>query len=193
VHAIDISPESAATTRKVLTDAGYGDVCRTYVMDGENLQFHNSMFDIIICSGVLHHVDVDAVFPELARVLKPGGTLIGLEALGYNPVISMYRRLTPRLRTAWEPDHILTIKDLKIADRYFAERRVHYFYLFSILAVPFRRSGLFKPLLATLRAIDSVVLKIPGLQLLAWQMVFFLGSPRTRASSDVAFGTNSGS
>lgn len=178
VHAFDISPESVNTTMKLLADHGLADKLHAQTMDGENMTYADNTFDVIVCSGVLHHVDVDQAFPELARVLKPTGTLIAMEALGYNPIISLYRRLTPSLRTAWETDHILTHRELRIAENHFSGLSVHYFYLFSILAVPFRKSAFFKPLLSVLRAIDTLILKIPGLQLMAWQMIFFLSKPK---------------
>ncbi|MEM8690160.1 MAG: class I SAM-dependent methyltransferase [Pseudomonadota bacterium] len=180
VYAFDISQESVNTTKKVLVDHGYGGKLHAEVMDGENMTYADDTFDVIVCSGVLHHVDVERAFPELARVLKPTGKIVAMEALGYNPIISLYRRLTPSLRTAWETDHILTHRELKIAKRYFDGLSVHYFHLFSILAVPFRKSRIFKPLLAVLSALDSLVLKIPGVQLMAWQMIFFLSKPKER-------------
>ena len=126
------------------------------------------------------YLGLEHAFPDLARVLKPTGTLIAIEALGYNPIISLYRRLTPSLRTAWETDHILTNRELRLSQKFFDGLSVHYFYLFSILAVPFRKTAIFKPLLAFLGAIDSVILKIPGVQLMAWQMIFFLTKPKPK-------------
>lgn len=178
VYAIDISPESVATTQKRLAERGLADRLHAQPMDGENLAFENDKFDIIVCSGVLHHVDVTQVFPELARVLKPTGSIIAIEALGYNPVINLYRRMTPSLRTEWEVDHILTNKELRIARQFFGRIDVKYFHLFSILAVPFRKKKFFAPLLSLLDAVDGAVLSIPLVRLLAWQMVFLLSEPK---------------
>jgi len=178
VYAFDISSESVNTTKKLLADNGFSDKLHAETMDGENMTYEDDKFDVIVCSGVLHHVDVEQAFPELARVLKPTGTLIAMEALGYNPIISLYRRMTPSLRTAWETDHILTHRELRVAENYFDGLTVRYFYLFSILAVPFRGTALFKPFLACFKAIDSLILKIPGVQLMAWQMIFFLSNPK---------------
>lgn len=177
VHAIDISPASVEATRQRLIDRGLGDKLHGEVMDAENLTFEDNKFDIIICSGVLHHMDVNLAFPELARVLKPTGTVIALEALGYNPIINAYRKMTPSLRTAWETDHILTLSELEIARRHFKSLKVNFFYLLSILAVPLRKTAVFGPVLSVLRALDSVILRIPGVRLMAWQMVFFLREP----------------
>lgn len=177
VYAIDISPASVEATRQRLVNVGLGDKLHPAVMDAENLTFGDDKFDIIICSGVLHHMDVNLAFPELARVLKPTGTVIALEALGYNPIINAYRKMTPSLRTAWETDHILTLNELDIAKRHFKSLKVNFFYLLSILAVPLRKTFIFKPALSLFRAIDTVILSIPGVRLMAWQMVFFLKEP----------------
>ena len=73
VSAFDISDESARTARHALEEAGFGHRASVYVMDAENLAFADNTFDIIVCSGVLHHLDLERAYYELARVLKPGG------------------------------------------------------------------------------------------------------------------------
>jgi 2-polyprenyl-3-methyl-5-hydroxy-6-metoxy-1,4-benzoquinol methylase len=178
VYGIDISPESVATARATLKAAGLDERSRFEVMDAENLTYSGNTFDIIVCTGVLHHLDVSKAFAELARVLKPSGTIVAIEALGYNPIIRTYRRLTPHLRTSWEADHILRLRDVRLARRCFAETEVHYFHLFSIAAAPFRRLPFFQPLLGVLNALDAIALRIPGVQLMAWQMIFFLRKPK---------------
>jgi len=169
-HGIDISAEEIETARKNAVAAGVASRARFAVMDAEAMSFPDDYFDVIVCSGVLHHLDVDNAFPELARVLKPTGEIICAEALGYNPVIALYRRCTPRLRTAWEVDHILTMKEVRKGLKHFSRVDIRYFHLFTILAIPFRSSRMFDRLLAALQAIDRVVLKIPGIRLMAWQM-----------------------
>jgi ubiquinone/menaquinone biosynthesis C-methylase UbiE len=183
VHGIDISPESVKTAATTLADAGYAANSEFRVMDAENLEFPDDYFDLIICAGVLHHLDVQAAFPQLARVLKPSGHVVCSEALGYNPAIRLYRRLTPGLRTEWEADHILTLRELKLAGRWFSRVEVRYFHLTDLLAVPLRKTSAFQAALAALHRVDDVLLRIPGLQLMAWQMIFTLASPRRAHST----------
>jgi len=171
---VDISDEEIRTARKKAGEADCGDRTAFLVMDAEQLAFPANSFDAIICNGVLHHVDLTRAYPELARVLKPGGEILCVEALGYNPAINWYRRATPHLRTPWEIDHILTLRDVRAARPYFDDVSVRFFHLFAIAAIPFRRWPLFSPLLSCLEAVDTVALRIPGLQLLAWQMIFRL-------------------
>lgn len=177
VSAIDISSESVDETRDLLTREGHTDFVAE-VMDAENLDFPDNSFDLIVCSGVLHHMDVSAVFPQMARVLKPGGRVIALEALGYNPAIRLYRRLTPKLRTAWEPDHIITFKEINMARESFDEIKTQNYFLFSVLAAFFHKRSFFKPMLKILSAIDSVILKIPMVKHLSWQIMVIFSKPK---------------
>ncbi|WP_417620878.1 class I SAM-dependent methyltransferase [Parasphingorhabdus sp.] len=177
VHSIDISPESVEETRDLLTRNGFTDF-EAQVMDAEHLTFEDNKFDLIVCSGVLHHMDVVSVFPELARVLKPSGKIIALEALGYNPFIQAYRRLTPKLRTAWEADHIITFKELRIAKESFEKIQTKNYFLLSILAAWFHKRSFFKPMLKTLLAIDDVILRIPGFKHMSWQIMITMSGPK---------------
>lgn len=178
VHGIDISDESVTTSAKRLHDAGYGDACNMQVMDAENLTFDDDFFDVIVCSGVLHHLDLERAYPELSRALKPTGKILCIEAVGHNPFIRAYRKLTPHLRTSWEVDHILKMKDLRQAGDYFDGIHVKFFHLFAIGAIPFRKTPLFHPVLSAFDALDRIALRIPGLRTMAWQMVFELSAPK---------------
>ncbi|MDR3553436.1 MAG: class I SAM-dependent methyltransferase [Syntrophobacteraceae bacterium] len=177
-HGIDISEEEVETARRAADQEGLGSRTKFWVMDAENMQFDNDMFDVIVCKGVLHHLDVSKAYPELARVLKPGGRILCQEALGYNPLIRLYRKATPHLRTAWETEHILKLKELALARRYFDQINVRYFHLFSILAIPLMKTPVFKAALTAFECLDDLILRIPFVQLLAWQMVFEMSGPR---------------
>jgi 2-polyprenyl-3-methyl-5-hydroxy-6-metoxy-1,4-benzoquinol methylase len=181
VYGIDISPESIETARATLDREGLGVRARFEVMDAEAMTFEDDKFDAIVCFGVLHHLDVRKAFPELSRVLKPGGQILAAEALGYNPAIAAYRRLTPHLRTSWEADHILTMKEIAIAKGSFRTVETRFFHLFAIFATPFRRLRFFPGLLALLNVLDDWILRIPGIRLMAWQMIFVLRDPIKRA------------
>lgn len=147
-------------------------------MDAENLDFAADTFDVIVCNGVLHHLDIDAALPELARVLKPDGVIVAMEALGYNPLINLYRKMTPHLRTAWETDHILTLTELNKAKKYFRQVDVRYFYLATLAAIPFSGTPLFRPVMVIVEALDALLMRLPLIKLMAWQMVFTLKNPK---------------
>lgn len=178
VHGIDISDESVKTSEELVRNAGFGANASFQVMDAEKMTFPDAMFDVIVCAGVLHHLDLKHAFPELARVLKPGGKIVCVEALGYNPAIRLYRKMTPHLRTAWEVDHILTMESLDGARAHFGRVDVRFFHLFTLAAIPLRKTPFFEPLLGLLELVDSVILRLPLIRLMAWQMVFTLSEPR---------------
>lgn len=178
VHGIDISDREIETAKRTAAEAGIADRTSFSVMDAEALEFPDDFFDVILCSGVLHHLDLDKAYPQLARVLKPAGQILCIEAQGTNPLINLYRKRTPHLRTSWEAEHILALRQVDQARAYFGEVDITFYHLFTLLAIPFRRTRLFSPLLSVLETIDKLVLRIPGVRRMAWQMIFVLSEPK---------------
>lgn len=149
------------------------------VMDAEALDFKDRTFDIVTEYGALHHVNLDKAYSEMARILKPDGKAICVEALGHNKIIHLYRKLTPNLRTAWETEHILRKKDVELARNYFNKVEViGFFHLFTLGAVIFRNRVGFKMILSALELLDSMCLKLPFLRWQAWQVVYVLSKPK---------------
>lgn len=177
VVGIDISPVSIEHCRALAQREGLADSVDFRVMDAEALEFPNNSFDLIMEYGCLHHLDLDRAMAELRRVLKPSGCMVCTETLAHNPFIAAYRRRTPHLRTAWEAEHILGRKSFATIGRHFGKVERHFFHLATLGAVPLRNTPMFAPLLAGLRAMDRVLLSIPGLQWQAWQVVFKLSNP----------------
>ena len=99
--------------------------------DCEDTKLPDDSVDVIICSGMLHHLDLSYVFPELRRILKDKGKILAIEALDYNPFIKLYRLITPDMRTEWEKAHILSFADLKFAERFFDVKNVKYWHVVS--------------------------------------------------------------
>lgn len=148
------------------------------VLDCEKTGLPENSFDVMIEGGALHHMDVDAAYAEAARLLRPDGQFFCIEAIRHNPIIHLYRRLTPHLRTAWEVDHILGRSQVLQGLKYFHDIELRNFHLMTLFAVPFRSTKFFSPLMSVLEAIDSVLMKLPGVRWLAWQCVFVLKNPR---------------
>ena len=175
---IDISDVSIENCKKNAIREGVSNSTSFLVMDAENMKFEDNHFDVVVCSGVLHHLDIGKAFRELARIVTPSGEIICIEPLRYNPLIQLYRRMTPHLRTQWEMEHILTMRDLEGAKKYFGKTESNFFHLFTLLAVPFRNSYVFNSLLGIFEGIDSALLRLPFLKLMAWQVVFILSRPK---------------
>lgn len=183
VTGIDISPEGIENANLNAKETGVADHCRFQVMDGENMDFPDNTFDAAVEYGALHHVDLDRALAELARVLKPGASMICVEALRHNPLIHAYRRRTPHLRTAWEVEHILGVESLETVKKHFHRVSVRYFHLAVLAAVPFRKSRFFRPMRRLLERIDDVLLSLPAIGKYGWIMVFEMSEPRKNVST----------
>jgi SAM-dependent methyltransferase len=99
VSAFDISAEAVRQTRERVEAAGVAAHCHVAEMGAERLKYADESFDIAVGFAILHHLDVKLAVAELLRVLKPGGIAYFAEPLGTNPIINLYRRLTPQFRT----------------------------------------------------------------------------------------------
>jgi len=172
---IDISAVSVENARRAAGERGLAE--RTFFLraDCENTGLPASSVDVVICAGVLHHLDVTRAFPEIERVLAPRGRVIAFEALDYNPLIKLYRNRNAHQRTEWEKAHILSLRELRLASSHFNIGEVRYFHMASI-------AGVWLPaLLPLLNGIDRVLTRIPGVQLMSWLFTFELLS-RKRAA-----------
>lgn len=176
VIGIDISPTSVRVAEIEAKRRGLS--ARFEVMDCENMSFPNSSFDLICVSGVLHHMDLNRAYPELARVLKPGGSIICAEAIAHNPIFHAYRKLTPHLRTEFEAEHILRRCDVLKSQKYFDRLEMRFFHFFTLIAVPFRNTKIFNPLLSFLEKLDVFFLNKTPLRWWAWQVLFVLSEPK---------------
>ncbi len=136
------------------------------VMDAMNMTFSDASFDLVFGSGIIHHLDTEQAAREIARVLRPGGRAVFWEPMGTNPIIGLYRRLTPSARTVDE--HPLLNVDFKIMEKYFATVERDFYGLTTLLALPLRKSGIGSRLLSTLETLDRLLLAIPGTSALAW-------------------------
>ncbi len=173
IIGIDISDVSVENATKFAKSKG---LKNTFFLqaDCENTELPDNSVDIILCQGMLHHLDLSIAFPELKRILKKGGKILCVEALSVNPLIQLYRDRTPEMRTEWEKAHILGPKELKFAKKFFNVSEVRYWFLFSLLSVPFRGTFVFKFVNKFFGLIDSIILKIPYVQRLSWQFTFVL-------------------
>jgi ubiquinone/menaquinone biosynthesis C-methylase UbiE len=176
---IDISDVAIRAARKEGEREGLGGRASFLVMDCESLGFTDNSFDVILVSGLLHHLDLKPAYGELSRVVSPNGQVICIEALGHNPVIRMYRHMTPHLRTLWERDHILRKADLALARHYFGRVECRFFHLTSLMAVPFRHwKPVFNVVLTLTEFVDDILLRLPWVKWQAWQVVFILAEPK---------------
>lgn len=169
---LDISSVSVTNARQDAAAAGVAENSYFVQADAENTKLPDSSIDVIVCSGMLHHLDLSQALPELQRILAPDGVILGVEALDYNPLIKLYRLMTPDMRTEWEKAHILSLKDLRFARRFFDLGDIRYWHVASIAG------GKFPVLLPILDGLDVILTRVPGIQLMAWIFTFELKSKK---------------
>ena len=164
---LDISNVSIQNARKHAFEKNIKNV-EFFQADAEDTKLPDNSIDTIICSGMLHHLDLSFAFPELRRILKPGGKILALEALDYNPLIKIYRMMTPDMRTEWEKAHILSLKDVDFASRFFKINSIKYWHITAYIGVKLK---ILKPLLCK---IDPFLERVPFLQRMGWMFTFEL-------------------
>lgn len=177
VVGIDISPVAVEAASSTARERALGSVS-FQLMNAESLTFPDREFDLVCGSGVLHHLDLSRAFPEVARVMRPGGRATFFEPMGHNPVINLYRRLTPKMRTSDE--HPLLMDDFEMARRSFGTVRCECFMLLALAATPFRRLPFGSWMRRRLAAVDRWLFRRSALaRRWAWTVVIDLSNPRS--------------
>ena len=113
-----------------------------FAMDAHDLKFKDETFDLVIGRGILHHLDFNIAIQEVKRVLKKDGKAYFQEPLGDNPLLKLFRLLTPNLRTKDErpfyKEDILNLeKDFQIKFTYYGM----FSFIASIITSPFTKNG----------------------------------------------------
>jgi SAM-dependent methyltransferase len=189
VVSTDLSGGMLRLVRRVA--ALHGTAVETVQMDGAVISLPDACIDVVYGANVLHHVDTRACLAEVHRVLKPGGRGVFWDPVQYNPVINVYRRMAGQVRSVDE--HPLGIGDLNTMREFFNSVQARFFWL-STLAVFLKYflidqihpneerywkkvigdyddiRGWYEPL----AAFDAVLLRVPGLRWLAWNMAVVL-------------------
>lgn len=172
---IDLSPEAIRVARGRAAATGLS--IRYEVMDAESMTFHDHDFDVVAGTGILHHLDLSRAYAEIARVLDDDGRAVFIEPMGHNPLINLYRRLTPAMRS--EDEHPLKTGDIRLAESFFERVDCRYYNLFTLASVPLRGTPLFRPLHTALRALDSALFTLlPFTRRFAWMVLIECSRPR---------------
>jgi ubiquinone/menaquinone biosynthesis C-methylase UbiE len=176
VTGIDISGEALTRANELAKRCG---VAPEFVrMAGEELRFPDASFDAILCVSAYHHMDLERATLEFVRVLRPGGRVVMIEPLATNPPAWFYRRVGRLFaREATSEETPLRVADLKLLRQHF--RRVEWRGMFLLSVGLFGLDRVFgSPAIHSLTAsafkwvspLDSLLLKIPGLQRIAWKI-----------------------
>jgi SAM-dependent methyltransferase len=172
---IDISDVAVQESAEV---ARANDVKGNYLlMNAEATAFADGSFDLICRTGILHHLNLEKACAEIWRILRPGGCAVFIEPLGHNPLINMFRKMTPQIRSVDE--HPLLVKDVTALRSHFAQVEIRYFCLLSLAAVPFRKLKIFPAVKNALQPLERFLFRaLPGCGRYAWMMVMTMSSPK---------------
>jgi len=178
VLAIDISPVAVERAREAAAAEGLSTITFA-VMNAEALELDDDSFDGVVGSGILHHLDMNAAYSEVRRVLRSGGHAVFYEPLGHNPLINRYRDRTPGMRT--DDEHPLVRSDLALAATHFAgvHATMHHCAVIGCAFLPGSLRRFARPVLD---AVDWVITKAPGARWWAWITVVELSEPHPQGS-----------
>jgi ubiquinone/menaquinone biosynthesis C-methylase UbiE len=189
VTMTDISPGMVQTGHEIAKK--YGVEVEGIVSSAEELDVPAESFDLVYIANTIHHVqDRELLFQKIHRALKPGGRFFSFDPIAYNLVINVYRRMATEVRT--EDESPLTVRDLKLAKKYFPDVRHREFWI-STLALFVKYYALdrihpnqdryWKRILREtpeslswwmpLRSLDALLTRIPAVRWLAWNMVMW--------------------
>jgi 2-polyprenyl-3-methyl-5-hydroxy-6-metoxy-1,4-benzoquinol methylase len=90
VVAIDVSPELLEIAR---TNSSAPNV-RYQIQNAYALSYSQGVFDSVVGSSVLHHLEIEEALRDVYRVLKPGGTIYFTEPNMLNPQIVIQKNIT---------------------------------------------------------------------------------------------------
>ena len=89
IVAIDVSPELLEIARANCSPPNV----RYEIQNAYQLSYADAVFDSVVGSSVLHHLEIEAAVREIYRVLKPGGTMCLTEPNMLNPQIAIQKNV----------------------------------------------------------------------------------------------------
>lgn len=158
VYAIDLSPGMVERAKSRVKENGLDDRVKVIEMSAEELQFPDETFDLVFGHSILHHTTLELTRAQVHRVLKAGGKGVFLEPLGHNPLVNLFRKLTPHRRTTTEKP--LKFEEVVFFAQPFSALRHHEFYLLALAAfalLPFKSSRAFQATLNWLSRLDDII------------------------------------
>lgn len=155
VTAFDLSEMSVNVTRRRSVANDVADQVDLVVAPGEKLPFADESFDVVFGKAILHHLDVNAGWSHLYRVLKPNGKAAFTEPMGMNPLLNFARDYVPYPgKNPRGADQPLNYDEIHAWGSKFKEFQYHEFQLLAMLERGFGFNRRFK----SLRRMDEFLL-----------------------------------
>ncbi|MFL2852540.1 MAG: class I SAM-dependent methyltransferase [Candidatus Pelagibacter sp.] len=164
ITGVDISEVSIDKAKKKANELN---INVNYIIDNcEKTKFDDETFDIVYGTGILHHLEINKCLDEIYRILKFKGNLVFVEPLGTNPIINLYRKLTPNSRS--KDEHPLIDKDFRYIKNKFTNTNIKYYGFLTLIFFPFYGSPKNSKFFRILVSLDQYLFKLKFFQLFAW-------------------------
>ena len=167
ITGIDISDVSIQKAKKIINNSD--STVELLVDNCEKTKFNNNSFDIVYGTGILHHLNLEICLDEINRILKPGGKLLFIEPLGTNPLINLYRKLSPNSRS--KDEHPLLGRDFETIKNKFVKIDIKYYGFLTLIFFPIYSSPNKSSIFRILKNLDQFLFKINIFKKLAWSVL----------------------
>ncbi len=135
----------------------------------EKSSFDSNSFDLIYGTGILHHLNLKNAITEINRLLKKNGKMVFVEPLGTNPIINLYRKLTPSSRS--KDEHPFIKKDFDYLEKTLGNLDVRYYGFFTLVFFLFYKNPKKSFVYKILAFCDQIIFKVKYLRFLAWSVL----------------------
>ena len=135
----------------------------------EKTRFKAETFDLVFGTGILHHLSLDKSINEINRILKNKGEMVFLEPLGTNPLINLYRKLTPKSRS--DDEHPFLKKDFDFINSLFKHVTIRYYGFFTLIFFLFYKNPQKSMVFKIISKLDYYFFKIKYFKNFAWSVL----------------------
>ena len=135
----------------------------------EKTKFKAETFDLVFGTGILHHLSLDKSINEINRILKNKGEMVFLEPLGTNPLINLYRKLTPKSRS--DDEHPFLKKDFDFINSLFKHITIRYYCFFTLIFFLFYKNPQKSMVFKIISKLDYYFFKIKYFRNFAWSVL----------------------
>jgi 2-polyprenyl-3-methyl-5-hydroxy-6-metoxy-1,4-benzoquinol methylase len=182
VVGLDISPGSIEVARRRARINGVSNQVEFVCAPLETAPLSLGTFDVIWGDAILHHLiaDLDAVLGKLLECANPGALVVFSEPVNFSPALRRIRFLIPVHTDATPDERPLEPAEIAVLRSHVPDLRMRPFSLlgrldrFVLQNYNYERSPAWRRLVSSaFAAADAVLLRLPGVELLAGTAVLY--------------------